>query len=52
MTTFLALIAVLVLVELVVGVRTLRRDRPTAVPSSHPAWSSGRLPSSPYVLRH
>jgi len=52
MTTFLVLIALLVLFELVSGVRLLRRDQPTASPGSHPEWSSGRLPSSPYGARH
>ena len=52
MTTFLVLTLALVLVELVAGVRLLRQDRPTAAPSSHPDWSSGSLPSSPYILRH
>jgi len=52
MTTFLVLALALVLLELVAGVRLLRHDRPTAAPSSHPDWSSGSLPSSPYVLRH
>jgi hypothetical protein len=51
MTTFLVLLTVLVVVELVAGVRTLRRDRPTAPPPSHLDWSSGgRLPSTPYAL--
>ena len=52
MTTFLVLALTLVLLELVAGARLLRRNRPSAAPSSHPDWSSGSLPSSPYVLRH
>lgn len=52
MTTFLIVALVLVLLELGAGVRLLHHDRPTAAPSSHPEWSSGGLPSSPYVLRH
>ena len=52
MTTFLVLTLALILLELVAGVRLLRHDRPTVAPSSHPDWSSGSLPSSPYVLRH
>ncbi|HEX6937222.1 MAG TPA: hypothetical protein VF227_11940 [Actinomycetes bacterium] len=52
MTVFLVLTAALVLTELVVGVRTLRRGRPTFPPPSHLDWSSGRLPSAPYALRH
>jgi len=52
MTTFLVLALTLVLLGLVAGVRLLRHDRPSAAPSSHPDWSSGSLPSSPYVLRH
>jgi hypothetical protein len=52
MTTFLVLSAVLLVVELVAGLRTLRRDRPTSPPASHLDWSVGRLPSAPYALRH
>ena len=52
MTTFLLLLAVLVLAELVAGVRMFLRDRPVEPPPSHPAWSDGALPSSPYALRH
>lgn len=52
MTIFLILTLALVLIEAVAGVRLLRQDRPTAAPSSHPDWSSGSLPSSPYILRH
>ena len=52
MTTFLVLTLALILFELVAGVRLLRQDRPISPPSSHPDWSSGALPSSPYVLRH
>ena len=51
MTTFLLLLLALALLELVAGVRLLRHDRPAAAPSSHPDWSSGSLPSGPYVLR-
>lgn len=51
MTTFLVLIALLVLVELVAGVRIVRRNRPTTAPASHADWSLGGLPSSPYALR-
>jgi hypothetical protein len=52
MTTFLVLTAILVVVELVAGVRALRGDRPTSPPPSHHDWSVGRLPSAPYALRH
>lgn len=51
MTTFLILTAALVLFELVAGVRIFRHDRPTVAPVSHPDWSPGGLPSSPYALR-
>jgi len=40
-----------VLVDVVVGVRTLRHDRPLRLPMSRRDWSSGRLPSRPYALR-
>jgi len=49
MTTFLILTALLVLVELFVGVRFLRHDRPSAPPPSHLDWSAGLLPSRPYA---
>lgn len=52
MTTFLVLIALIVLVDLVTGANLLRRNRPTSAPPSHPDWSSGGLPSTPYALRH
>jgi hypothetical protein len=51
MTTFLVLISVLVLAELVAGFQTFRHDRPVAPPLSHRDWSAGRLPSRPYVER-
>ena len=52
MTIFLILTLALVVLELSAGVRLLRQDRPTAAQSSHRDWSSGSLPSSPYILRH
>jgi len=52
MTTFLVLTLTLVVLELLAGVRLLRQDRPSAAPLSHPDWSTGSLPSSPYILRH
>ena len=48
MTTFLLLLALIALAELVVGVRFLRADRPLTQPASHPDWGSGMLPSRPY----
>jgi hypothetical protein len=51
MTATLVLLALLVLVDVVVGVRTLRHDRPLRLPMSRRDWSSGRLPSRPYALR-
>jgi hypothetical protein len=52
MTIFLVLVFVLVLAELVAGVQMFRHDRPVVPPPSHRDWSSGRLPSTPYGLRH
>ncbi len=49
MTFFLALIAFLVLAELVAGVRFLRLDRPLVPPQSHEDWAAGSLPSGPYA---
>jgi hypothetical protein len=51
MTTILVLLAVLVLVDLVTGVVTWRRNRPASAPRSHRDWVAGLLPSKPYVLR-
>ena len=48
MTTFLVLLAALVLVELVAGVRQFRHDRPVTPPVSHPDWGGRSLPSRPY----
>jgi hypothetical protein len=52
MTTFLLLLAALVLAELVAGVRIFLHDRPVEAPASHRPWSDGALPSGPYALRH
>ena len=52
MTTFLVLVSVLVLAELVAGVQIFRHDRPMRPPLSHPDWADGALPSGPYALRH
>lgn len=49
MTAFLILVAALTLVELTVGLRTVRRNRPSAPPPSHREWASDRLPSHPYA---
>ncbi len=51
MTATLILLALLVLVDVVVGVRTVRGNRPVRLPMSRRDWSSG-LPSTPYALRH
>lgn len=48
MTTFLVLLAVLVLAELAAGLRLFRHDRPLAPPASHPDWGVRSLPSRPY----
>ncbi|HEX7187831.1 MAG TPA: hypothetical protein VF423_06380 [Actinomycetes bacterium] len=52
MTTFLVLAAVLVLAELVAGVRMFRHNNPSTPPASHVDWATGGLPSAPYALRH
>lgn len=52
MTTFLVLLTVLILAELVAGVRMFRLDRPLEPPPSHLDWSDGPLPSTPYATRH
>ena len=52
MTTFLVLLALLVLAELVAGVQFFRHDRPVRPPVSHQDWAVGPLPSGPYGLRH
>ena len=49
MTATLILLALLVLVDVVVGIRTLRGNRPARLPVSRRDWSSG-LPSTPYTL--
>jgi hypothetical protein len=51
MTATLILLALLVLVDVVVGVRAFHTNRPAHTPASRRDWSSG-LPSSPYALRH
>lgn len=51
MTAFLLLLALIVVVELVAGVRALR-GRPAAPPSSHEDWTWGNLPSAPYSTTH
>jgi hypothetical protein len=48
MTAILVVLAVIVVLELV-SVRSWRRDRPTTPPASHPAWTTGGLPSHPYA---
>jgi len=51
MTTFLVLLSLLVLAELVAGVQMFRHDRPVQPPPSHLDWADGALPSGPYALR-
>jgi hypothetical protein len=51
MTAVLVILALIVLVDVVTGVRAFRTNRPASTPASRRDWSSG-LPSSPYVLRH
>ena len=52
MTPFLVLLAVFVLAEIVAGVQIFRHDRPTAPAAQPPGLVRGRLPSTPYALRH
>ncbi len=51
MTAILLLLAAIVLVDVVAGVRAFRTNRPARTPTSRRDWSSG-LPSTPYALRH
>jgi hypothetical protein len=51
MTAILVILALIVLVDVVTGVRAFRSNRPASTPASRRDWSSG-LPSSPYALRH
>ena len=48
MTAILAFLAAVVLVDVLVGVRTVRRNRPRYPPASRPDWDAGGLPSRPY----
>lgn len=51
MTATLLLLAVIVLVDVVTGVRAFRTNRPARTPTSRRDWSGG-LPSTPYALRN
>jgi hypothetical protein len=51
MTAVLVILALIVLVDVVTGVRMFRSNRPARLPMSRRDWSSG-LPTSPYALRH
>jgi hypothetical protein len=48
MTAILVFLAVLILVDVVVGIRTVRRNRPAVPPASRPDWEASGLPSHPY----
>ncbi len=50
MTATLVLLALLVLVDVVVGVRAFRTNRAAHTPTDRLDWSSG-LPSRPYAYR-
>ena len=49
-TAIIAFLAILVLVDVAVGVRTWRLSRPLGPPESHRAWTVGNLPSRPYTM--
>lgn len=51
MTAFLLLLTTLALIEVLAGLRLVRRDRPVSPPASHEDWSLGGLPSRPYAAR-
>jgi hypothetical protein len=48
MTAILVFLTVVVLVDVLVGVRTVRRNRPAFPPASRPDWDAEGLPSRPY----
>jgi len=48
MTAILVFLAAVVLVDVLVGIRTVRRNRPAFPPASRPDWDAGGLPSHPY----
>jgi hypothetical protein len=49
-TAIIAFLAILVLVDVAVGVHTWRRSRPLGPPESHRPWTAGNLPSRPYTM--
>jgi len=51
MTTFLILLAVLILADAVSLARGLRADRPARPPRSWQDWGSPSLPTHPYAAR-
>ncbi len=50
MTAILLLLALVVLVDVVTGIRTLRRNAPAHLPARHRDWG-GPLPSHPYTAQ-
>jgi hypothetical protein len=48
MTAILVFLATVVLVDVLVGVRTVRRNRPAYPPASRADWDADGLPSHPY----
>lgn len=50
MTAVLVILALIILVDVVTGIRMFHRNRPASTPMSRRDWSSG-LPSTPYAFR-
>jgi hypothetical protein len=50
MIAALVMAAVLVLVDVAVGVRMWHQARPAGRPESHRSWRADRLPSRPYTM--
>jgi hypothetical protein len=48
MTAIVVFLAAVVLVDVLVGISTVRRNRPAFPPASRPDWDAGGLPSHPY----
>jgi hypothetical protein len=48
MVAIIVFLAAVVLVDVLVGIRTVRRNRPAFPPASRPDWNAGGLPSYPY----
>jgi hypothetical protein len=48
MVAIIVFLAAVVLVDVLVGIRTVRRNHPAFPPASRPDWNAGGLPSHPY----